>query len=1054
MLLCCVNISFAQTQNSGFRNYRLLSVDDGLPSNHITCFAKDSEGFMWIGTTGGLVRYDGSELVVYQNDETDSTTISGNFVVSIAMEGDSIMWVGTADKGLSKYRFKTQKFQRYFPKPEVSGSLPYEEVYTLQHDAFGNLWVGFHRGGLCKYNKEKDTFKAIELPEFIDSRDSRQSRIIKKIIFDKNEKHIIWIITIYHLFRYNDLNKTFNVYTYSDPKSTGQYNVVGLGYGITGLDGKIYIPSNKRGVIVFDPKTEEWENYNDIVFNPLNIRQNSYRTIEQRDSTSFWVGSRTRGLAILDLNKGNILPIDSCSDNKEDQLCKLYITCMDMDTPEGHWIGTNKGLRLYNKIGNQFNVYKHTVTKKDLKNRESVVSICQNDKDGFYYGGYAGEGIYYYNFKNKTKSLINPPKKFKPGVLYEMFFTRSILPYNDSTLLVLSSNAFFKLHTKTKRMEEIKTGLTYTKDYFYFHRIFKHSDGTYYISTRYNGIYRLNPSFQLKDHLFHDPNDSNSLVSSHYIYEICEDPNGNVWIGTEDGFSVFNPLTFSFTNSDYKLRLDSVSQLKIIYSIKLAPDSSLWFIDARENGVSIEYPYKKPYIFKPIITGKNSLSERLANILFTQDGKIILPTINGLSIINQNDEIERYNDKQGLPVLRTIGPILELSDGRIAIGSNRNIIIFHPDSLYGVPNNLPIYISSISIFNEKHDVNMTDIMKDGLVLTHLQNYFSINLSMINYDNPEEYTLSYRLRGLSDEWITDKEKKAVFTNVPGGNYVFEAKFLDRNNQVLEQSLLMPVEIIPPFWKTWWFKILAFGVFVLIGLAFYLIRISNIKREAALKTEFNKQLANMELSTLRAQMNPHFLFNSLNSIRNKIISNKTAEADKYLVKFSRLVRQVLHNSTQKLINLKDEIDTLGLYVDLESSRFDHRFEYDLSVSEGLNLQDFKIPPLILQPYVENAIWHGLMQKEEAGRVSIAVSIENDSLHIVIEDDGVGRAKARELQSKTAANRQSMGMGITGNRLEIIENLYQLKCTAEITDLKNQNGEALGTRITLTLPLIYES
>lgn len=1053
-IICLVNLAKAQNQITGFDNYRNLTVEQGLPSNYITCFTKDADGFMWVGTYRGLVRFDGSKVLVFQNKDSDSTSISGNYIKNIAIEGDSIMWVATAKNGLNKFNLKTHKFKRYYPNLDLKKSLPSEEVIALKHDSFGDLWIGFHRGGFCKYNRLNDNFDAITLPDFKNGRDDRQNNIVKKFIFDTENKHIVWLFTIYDLIRYDDENKSFKVFSYHTRNDEDKNRIHGIGYGIKGFDGKFYIPASHRGVLVFDPLTEEWENYNELEFNPLNNRENTYHKIEQKDSSTFWLGSQSRGLAILDLKKGYIQAIDSCREDEKDQLCKLFITCMDMSTQEGHWIGTNDGLRLYNKIGNQFQVYKHNAKNKNLKNRSSIVSIYKHNDRGYYYGGYAGEGVYYFDINTSTQSIIDPPRKYQPGVLHEMFYTRSILPYNDSTLLVLSDNALFKLYTQTNRLEEINFGLEYSIDYFYLHRLFNHSDGTFYISTRHNGIYRLNSDFNYIEHLEHLEADSNSLISSNYIYEICEDPFGKVWIGTEDGFSVFDPATHSFSNSSYLLRLDSVPQLKVIFSIKLAPDSGLWFIDARANGVSLAYPYTKPYNFKPIITGRNSLAERLGNIHFSKNGNTIITTKNGLSIIKKNGHIERYNDKQGLPALRTLGPIIELNDERIVLGSINRLIQFHPDSLFDFPKDIPIYISSISIFNENLDINLNEIVKDGLSLTYLQNFFSINIGIINYDNPDEYKLSYRLKGLSDEWIVDKEKKAVFTNIPGGSYLFEARILDKNNEILEQNLSMPIKIIPPFWEELWFKILGFSIFLSIGLAFYFIRIRNIKREALLKTEFNKQIANMELSALRAQMNPHFLFNSLNSIRNKIISNKPAEADKYLVKFSRLVRQVLQNSREKLINLKDEMETLNLYVELESSRFDHRFEYELKVAEGMKLEKLKIPPLILQPYVENAIWHGLMQKEESGKVSIEISIEDNGLRIIIEDDGVGRAKAKELKSKKALNRQSMGMGITGDRLKIIENIYQLNCKAEITDLIDLNGDAIGTRITLTLPLIYES
>lgn len=1039
-------------QNSGFENYRSLTKEDGLPSNYIYCFKKDHEGFMWIGTSAGLVRYDGSQILVFRNNKEDSTSISGNRVTSISMDGDSIMWVGTGKSGLNKFYFESQTFKRYFPNPNKEGALPNEEVNILEQDASGNLWIGFHRSDICKYNRETDSFESIEFPIFEDDRFTRQSSIPRKIAFDKNN-NLVWISTLHHLFRYNVVDKTFKSYTFGD-KPGDNSSVATIGRMLIHEDGKIYIPAAKKGLIVFDPIRETWKNYSEKYFDSKNPRANSYGVIEAIDSTRFWLGGRAQGLASIDLTKGVIVRADSCRGDIEDQLCALFINCFDMDEEDGHWIGTDKGLRIYNKIGNQFNVFNHSVDVEGLKSRASVRALYKDDNKGLYYGGNAGEGVYYLDLKTNTKQLIKPPKKYQAGASHEMFYTKSIKQLDDSTLLVLSDNALFKLNLKTKKLKEIDIGLEFSKDFFHLNRMLKHSDGTLYITSRYYGVFRFDSSYSLIEKMSKDHDNSNSLVSSGYIYEICEDPDGKVWIGSEDGFSIFNPKTGIYTNSNYVERLDSIPQLKIIYSTKLAPDSSVWLIDARNNSVFVKYPYIEPFTYHTIYTGKDSIPERLGNVFFTKDGKSLLITNSGLSIIDQDKNIKRYNDKHGLPPLNTLGPMVEFEDGKIAIGSNKNIIFFYPDSLYDYTWEPTIYISSISIFNEKHDVNLKHVEEKGISLSYEQNYFSIGLGMINYNNPEEYTLAYRLKGLSDEWIINTDRKAVFTSVPGGDYTFEAKLLDRNKDDLKQILSMPIEIIPPFWKTLWFKIIGAILFTIIGLAFYFIRIRSIKREEKLKTEFNKQIANMELSALRAQMNPHFLFNSLNSIRNKIINNDLADADKYLVKFSRLVRQVLQNSTEQLINLNDEMETLNLYVDLESSRFDHRFDYHLNVDKGINLMDFKIPPLILQPYIENAIWHGLMQKEDKGEVTIYISIKGESLNITIEDDGIGREKAKKLKSKTALKHQSMGMGITGNRLEIIEKIYQLSCHAEIIDLKNKNGNSAGTKVILTLPLIYES
>ena len=154
----------------------------------------------------------------------------------------------------------------------------------------------------------------------------------------------------------------------------------------------------------------------------------------------------------------------------------------------------------------------------------------------------------------------------------------------------------------------------------------------------------------------------------------------------------------------------------------------------------------------------------------------------------------------------------------------------------------------------------------------------------------------------------------------------------------------------------------------------------------------------MSALRAQMNPHFIFNSLNSIDNYILRNKTQEASDYLNRFSKLIRLILQNSQSSYISLQDELEALRLYIEMESLRFNHKFDYRVSIQSGLYPESIEIPPMLIQPYVENAIWHGLMQKKEKGHLEIVITREGDLLKCIIEDDGIGREASRKLRSKT--------------------------------------------------------
>jgi hypothetical protein len=221
------------------------------------------------------------------------------------------------------------------------------------------------------------------------------------------------------------------------------------------------------------------------------------------------------------------------------------------------------------------------------------------------------------------------------------------------------------------------------------------------------------------------------------------------------------------------------------------------------------------------------------------------------------------------------------------------------------------------------------------------------------------------------------------------------------------------------------------------------------ELQLHTEFKKQLAQAETKALRAQMNPHFIFNCLNSINSMVIDQKHEIASDYLIKFSKLIRLILDNSRSEIISLEKELEALKLYVVLESARFDNKFKCIYSIAEDVNTNSIMIPPMLLQPFVENAIWHGLMQKEGEGTITVEIKKENEEfLNISISDDGIGRDKAAELKSKSATHR-SHGLKVTSQRIDMMNKLNSTGAQVNISDLKDDKGAALGTRVEVIIP-----
>jgi ligand-binding sensor domain-containing protein/putative methionine-R-sulfoxide reductase with GAF domain len=232
----------------------------------------------------------------------------------------------------------------------------------------------------------------------------------------------------------------------------------------------------------------------------------------------------------------------------------------------------------------------------------------------------------------------------------------------------------------------------------------------------------------------------------------------------------------------------------------------------------------------------------------------------------------------------------------------------------------------------------------------------------------------------------------------------------------------------------------------------VRAEEEKKEAQnILMSTQQKMTEVEMQALRAQMNPHFIFNCLNSINRYIVKSDQTTASLYLTKFAKLIRLILDNSNNKNVTLTNELEALKLYIEMEALRFDKKFSYEIKVEGNLGPDTIELPPLIIQPYVENAIWHGLLHKDNNGHLSIRLSMNGDSmLQCIIEDNGVGRDKAKELKSKTAISRKSLGMQLTENRLSLLNKHAELNASIEILDLMNGNNEAAGTRVILKIPV----
>jgi sensor histidine kinase YesM len=236
--------------------------------------------------------------------------------------------------------------------------------------------------------------------------------------------------------------------------------------------------------------------------------------------------------------------------------------------------------------------------------------------------------------------------------------------------------------------------------------------------------------------------------------------------------------------------------------------------------------------------------------------------------------------------------------------------------------------------------------------------------------------------------------------------------------------------------------------------YKKRISHIRKKAHQQSVFRQQLNELENKALRSQMNPHFIFNSLNSINSYIIKNKTDEASAFVTKFARLIRLILDNSMESSVLLERELMALNLYIEIENKRFENKFTWQIEVDPELDTSHLLVPPMVIQPYVENAIWHGLLHKDTPGMLRIRLHKRGSFLEIDIEDNGVGREAAIDLRSKTSLKTKSHGLDVTAKRIMNFNGDILEAEAVRITDLFSPEGKPSGTAVMLKLALVRHS
>ncbi len=975
-----------------------LSARNGLPSSEILSLHLDKHHLLWIGHTAGLSRYDGYTISNYLFARNKRI---GRVFCFLEDTARHILWIGSVT-GLFYYDQK-----EVIPVPINEGSLP---VYSLLSTPQG-LWVGTGTGpawldtNAIRQAIDQDTLTLASriLPAWRTLRDDRR---VKHMALHKNGKLLV--------------GNFYNVYE-SDQQSLhkiwGMSHTADLLNGIVCTEeGEVMICGNFSGVNF--RKGNEWKTLPILFITGMDFHREGNN----------WYYYNSEAIYEVDIKSKNFRPVLSIPfDHRE------WGSVFTRDKDGNFWIATHEGI-LYA----QPQVFKSHLQDQPEGFNE-LYSIYQL-KDGTLLAG-GNRGRLFKKVDDHFEMAYPNAKTIFPHA--EL---KSICEMPDGDLWLGSGYEGLARQSNNKLQYFFKDGGYGDKTFL---RMYSGKKGELWTTGDKNVTHikkGRNDSLQFTQYTYKQEVTDNPIIRS-----LVESPGGKVYVGSTWGLATIR--------GNY---LDLISLQKeqsfAITDMQMSREGKVW-IATQGNGLLLcRFVQDSLVIEKQLTTNDGLSSDIFLKLLVDKDNILWAVAYNAINRIEQlgNDikivskNIDRAllkGDYQGVDMIQD-------NKGIIWMATSSGLLSFDP-AVYAKTITAPVlYIEKITVLQDENRKSQL-LQSDGSTTVELgpkQNSLEFLFTGIHYSNPDAVLYEYRLIGQDTNWIKlGNTRQLTLRNLPAGKYMLQVRAAAGSNQWSNMAT-WPFIVKAAFWQTGWF--LALALLAIAAIVYYFVRqrIKTLRNKAATQRDFERQIARVKMNMLRAQMNPHFIFNSLNSINNFILKNDPQNASGYLTKFSRLMRMILDNSRSEWVSLENELGALDLYIQLESIRFDHVFEYRLMLDHSIDPAQVVIPPLIIQPYVENAIWHGLLYRERpGGLLLLEIKRVDELLSIKVEDNGVGRQAATDMRSRSALKKKSHGMKITGERLDIVNTTYDVNTNIEVEDLYDENKQGCGTRVLITLNYI---
>ena len=1027
--LILVSILFAVPYVNGQyadKDFVRYSVQDGLTDNGISSLIQDDMGYIWIGTDEGLNRFDGNSFHSYYQSESPLQLRSGSIT---RLKKFGFNQIGILTKG-GFHLFNTDTYTvKDFVIPD-STALSTQlnalwDAVELPDQSFAittaaGFYVFDHSGHLTLRH---DAYTLSDIP---------QKRILYgRDILKLTDRSLLVYVNETGLAKYDHDKKIYRELTleedtldiFSHPHLR-QSNYWIVKQQLTDQEF-IFIPGDRDEVILYN------QVLNKKTVSPLPFWVSSVFSwetkVEKVNDSLLVFNDRTNGFYFFHLNPltGQI------SGDGTKYLPDYKVISLLVDKDSRLWIGTTEGL------------FKQVLQPPFIKSYHYPPSKGEKYPGGFTCIYRYKDIIYASRFSNHNglvlldandMHLIKEITFYEPGSVFNEI--RSVEMYYPDTLWLGSNAGLLWYDTKSGSYGKLAEDRTYPWAVdFYAIMAPPREDGYAWMCSLLDGeVLR-----------YHIPSRTFTLFTSQThpalpferVKSIAYDAYGDVWIG---GHSL---ARWNNQKQDFDTLITvyggSHPFNDNILTLTADDEGSLWLHNSY-NGL-LEYRIKEKRFVS--YSMKDGLpSDLLQSLSSVTKNKLWAAGNNHVTLLDTREKkFTIYGLEDGLPEHRPTGRLIyfDESAGLFYLCNNEYIV-----TIPFTPEKIADYGSGLIVQEVTIDQNLT-IYQPGqqLLLNYNENNLKISYTVIDYEK-SNYQFAYRLNEAEDWNPMGNQRSFNLNNLPPGTYAIQVRASGKSG--IEKMNTLFLEIRSPFWKTGWF--IGFAVVILASAIYFIVRkrVSNIRQKANL----DKLLSQTEMKALQAQMNPHFIFNSLNSIGEMILNQENQAASHYLSKFARLIRMTLDQSTQSLVSLRNTIDYLERYMEMENIR-NHQFTHEVMVDEELDPDDTLVPPMLIQPFIENALWHGLPANRKAIHVAITFKKENENLVCIIEDNGIGIYQAQTNRIENHGRHQSMGIANIQNRISLMNEKYGLHGMVQITDKKDIAGTtSSGTLVSLKLPL----